>query len=120
MDPEQCLVAHEDGRVSGFVVIEPHAEFMSLKTIVVDPAIRRRGIGSALARAALLRHPEARWISPAWIDGDRIPADRLLRSLGFLPRERIPDYWLEDSLKRGYACPTCGNPCHCAAMIYTY
>lgn len=118
IDPKNCLVAHKDGVVAGFVCVEPQARTVSLKTIVVDPMLRRRGIGFALARAALRRHPDARWTSPAWIDGNRIPADTLLCSLGFRPRERISNYWFKDSLRRGYSCPACGNPCHCAAMIY--
>ena len=116
---DTVIVAHTRGRPVGFVHFEPADAGWRLKTIVVDPALRNRGMGSSLARMALARYPDARWTSPAWIDRNRIPADPMLRALGFAPERRVPDYWLADSLERGYACPSCGRPCHCAAMIYT-
>lgn len=117
-DPGTVLVARSEGRLAGFVHFEPADSGLSLKTIVVDAEFRFLGIGSALAHAALSRHPCARWTSPAWIDRDRIPADALLRALGFVPEHLAPDYWLADSLERNYLCPSCGHPCHCSAMIY--
>ena len=115
---DTVIVARTRGRLVGFVHFEPAEGGWSLRTLVVEPALRKRGLGSALARMALARYPDARWISPAWIDRNRIAADPMLRALGFAPQRRVPDYWLADSLERGYACPCCGNPCRCAAMVY--
>ncbi|MDA8092831.1 MAG: GNAT family N-acetyltransferase [Betaproteobacteria bacterium] len=112
------LVAKAGPKAVGFLVIEPAGEGMSLPVVVVDAAYRRQGVGLLLGRAALARHPDKAWLSVAWISGSEIPADRLLRRIGFAPSCRVREYWLEDSLKRGFTCPICGHPCRCDAMLY--
>ncbi|MDA8383565.1 MAG: GNAT family N-acetyltransferase [Betaproteobacteria bacterium] len=112
------LVAKTGSKAVGLLVIESAGDVMSLPVIVVDAAYRRRGVGQLLGLAALSRHPDQEWISAAWISGAEIPADRLLRRIGFAPSHRVRDYWLEDSLRRGFTCPLCGHPCRCDAMIY--
>ena len=117
-----CFVAVDVEEILGFVCVEPHAPRHNervLKTIVVAPAHRGRGIAKQMALAALSGSPGNAWLSPAWIShGGEIPANRLLRSLRFIPEETIHDYWYTDSLSRGYQCPNCGNPCRCSAMMY--
>ena len=117
-----CFVAVAAEELLGFVCVEPHTfqrNEQVLKTIVVAPAHRGRGIARHLVLVALSAFPGSAWRSPAWVShGGEIPADRLLRSLGFVPEELIHDYWYIDSLSRGYPCPNCGNPCQCSAMMY--
>ena len=117
-----CFVAVDAEEIMGFVCVEPHASRCDgriLKTIVVAPAHRGRGIAKHLGLAALSAFPGSAWRSPAWVShGGEIPADWLLRSLGFVSEELIHNYWYIDSLSRGYLCPNCGNPCQCSAMMY--
>lgn len=98
--------------------------FMGLvETVVVSPDTRRQGLGERLVRAALtdaLPPPSfCPLLLPAWRHPDgRVPAERLALRLGFRPLAIVPDYWFADSQARGYQCPVCGNPCHCAANLY--
>lgn len=58
-------------------------------------------------------------VAVAWKDGMGIHIDGPLRAVSFAPVTEIPDYWKEDSLARGYCCPTCGEPpCRCSAVLY--
>jgi ribosomal-protein-alanine N-acetyltransferase len=43
-----CLAAAENGRLVGYLVCSRYAEVWHLMNIAVDPALQRRGIGSAL------------------------------------------------------------------------
>ncbi len=52
-----CLVAVCDDAVLGYEICSRHADVWHLMDIAVDPAQRRRGIGSALVRALLDRLP---------------------------------------------------------------
>ena len=117
-----CFVAVDAEEILGFVCVEPHTpqcDERVLKTIVVAPAHRGRGIARHLVLVALYAFPGSAWRSPAWVShGGEVPADRLLRSLGFVSEDLIHNYWYIDSLSRGYLCPNCGNPCQCSAMIY--
>jgi GNAT superfamily N-acetyltransferase len=94
------------------------------ETVVVAPGARRCGLGERLLRAVLeeaapVPSPHGPILLPAWQHPDgSVPADRLARRLGFQPLTDVPDYWLADSQARGYQCPVCGNPCHCAATLY--
>lgn len=118
MSSESGLIALSGTVVVGFVLFESVPQAMSLTTIVVDSKWQRRGIGLSLGMESLRKSPGKTWTSPAWISGSDIPADRLLRCLGFEPTHIAKEYWFEDSQKRGYECPICGNPCRCDAMIY--
>ena len=114
-----CLVACTEDVLAGFVVVQCGLRVSSLKTIVVDPAWKGRTLAKRLAQEALSTFvAETAWTSPAWEHDGRVPADELLRSLGFAPVVRLADYWFDDSVRRGYSCPACGHPCHCAAVLY--
>ena len=52
-----CLVALDDGAVSGYIICSRHDTVWHLMDIAVDPRRRRRGIASALIRAMLERLP---------------------------------------------------------------
>jgi ribosomal protein S18 acetylase RimI-like enzyme len=64
-DPDDVLVAEEDGAVAGYVQVEPatplatNAHVLEIHGLVVDPARRRRGIARALLDAAA-EHARAR------------------------------------------------------------
>lgn len=114
------LAARARGGVLAGVVTTIHPDLV--KTVVVAPEWRRRGIGTALLaeathRLATAGADEVRCL--AWVRrGGFVPAARLLVRAGFHPIRIIPEAWREDSLRRGYACPDCGHPCVCSAVEY--
>ena len=117
--PDHCLVALSQQQVVGFIYAQCNDCQAVLQTVVVHPAFRSQGIALLLGKEALRRFPaRVSWTSPAWECAGKVPADKLLRALGFEPILRVANYWHMDSLRRGYACPVCGNPCHCSSVIY--
>lgn len=116
---DHCLVALSAQQVVGFICTQCTDCQASLQTVVVHPAFRGQGIARLLGLEALSRFSTCvSWTSPAWEHNGKVPADKLLRALGFEPVFRAEDYWYADSVRRGYDCPVCGNPCHCSAVIY--
>ncbi|AOL22569.1 Acetyltransferase (GNAT) family protein [Erythrobacter litoralis] len=49
-----CLVAHEEGRIIGFIVTEPFGRELHVWEFDVDPDHQRRGIGAGLLRACMI------------------------------------------------------------------
>jgi len=49
-----CLVAHEEGRIIGFIATEPFGRELHVWECDVEPDYQRRGIGSGLLRAAMI------------------------------------------------------------------
>lgn len=92
------------------------------ETVVVSPDARGHGLGTHLMKdicAHITALSGAPLILPAWRHHDgTVPADGLARHLGFVPYAIVNDYWFDESCLRGYMCPSCGNPCRCAARLY--
>ncbi|MGB8412677.1 MAG: GNAT family N-acetyltransferase [Candidatus Binatus sp.] len=92
-----------------------------LQTVGVEPLYQMRGIGSLLIKQAMTelhaRGAET-LLSTAWKAHDGIHAHSALTRAGFVPFETIEKFWLHESEKQGYSCPSCGNPCHCTAVLY--
>ncbi|MCL6562575.1 MAG: GNAT family N-acetyltransferase [Firmicutes bacterium] len=113
-DPQGRLVRqHLPGLTTGTVGL--------LKAIAVEPAWQECGIGSRLARTALSwldQHPWSHQVALAWRKPEGCPAGPLLERLGFRAIAVLPEFWRDDSLRRGYICPVCGSPCRCAAVLY--
>jgi hypothetical protein len=43
----------------------------------------------------------------------------LLVNNGFKNIKMLPNYWLNDSIEKGYCCKICGTPpCHCSAEVF--
>lgn len=141
--PYRCIVAADKktGKVIGFLIYEtinyqtleditkgkPIEEFSYsdkigyIKTIAVDSHYEGYGIGNALTEKAVesLRKAESNvFDSTAWKHAGMINLHGILSRNKFRKRLEIPDYWYEDSIKEGSECPQCGNPCHCACVIY--
>jgi GNAT superfamily N-acetyltransferase len=97
------------------------ARFGLLENLGVLPAHRGGGIGTALTQARL------RWFATqevgfaysfAWHTPAGCPAESTLRRAGFRFVRELPDFYLEDGLANGYACPWCGPACHCSARLF--
>ena len=92
-----------------------------IKTSAVDSHYEGYGIGNALTEKAVesLRKAGSKvFVSTAWKQAGVINLHGILSRNKFRKRLEIPDYWYEDSIKEGFECPQCGNPCHCACVIY--
>jgi GNAT superfamily N-acetyltransferase len=92
-----------------------------LEALAVDPGHRRIGLGRSLVAARL------DWIAGrgydaaagvAWISGSAANSETLYRSLGFSFGEPVADFYLEESVRDGWICPTCRGPCHCPAAFF--
>ncbi|MGE5486886.1 MAG: GNAT family N-acetyltransferase [bacterium] len=89
-----CRVAEVDGRVVGFIVSrrvgEQEGEVLSL---IVDPAVRRRGVGARLLEDAL-SSPCASWFLE--VRESNWPARNLYRKYGFQEVSTRPKYYQDN------------------------
>jgi ribosomal protein S18 acetylase RimI-like enzyme len=99
----------------------PSGRIGSIETILVSDVYRRRGIGTSLSRAmlhALLRQGMNHILMAVLISERPDNSRGIARSAGLQPVGLISDFWLEESVERGYECSACGNPCRCAVEIW--
>ena len=92
-----------------------------LKSVAVDSDVRGSGIGTEISGAvvqALFDRGATNVVSVGWTDNEGCHIQGPLETLGFKARGDLSDFWHEDSLLEGYACPTCGRPCRCSARIF--
>ncbi|MCF0207177.1 MAG: GNAT family N-acetyltransferase [Bacteroidales bacterium] len=92
-----------------------------VKTVAVLPEYCGMGVGTKLVAHAVesLRScGVAEIFSPLWKHDGVINSEKIFTRNGFLPDKEIPDFWLEDSRKRNFSCPVCGEICHCSAVIF--
>lgn len=94
-----------------------------LHVTAVDKSYEKQGIGTALIAHAidtLFSHDRPLTVTTtAWSDNQGVHVGGPLHCNGFRKIGYLADYWREDSLARGYECPTCGKPpCHCTASIF--
>jgi len=59
------------------------------------------------------------FISTAWKHSGITNVASVLENLGFIEEITMPKYWYESSIKEGFSCPNCGNPCTCSCVLYT-
>lgn len=82
---ESALVAEEDGRVDGFVVISLVVDEASIHTIAVDPAQQRRGLGLLLLNTAVAQMEQAgARVCLLEVRQSNKAARRLYQGLGFM------------------------------------
>ena len=94
-----------------------------LHAVAVDKAHEKQGIGTELIAYAIdtffLPNKASMAITTAWSDNQGVHVGGPLHRNGFRKIGYLADYWREDSLARGYECPTCGKPpCRCTASIF--
>ena len=92
-----------------------------IKTVVVDKTYEGFGIATKLVEECIAKMKSKGcncFISTAWKHCGIINISNVLRKSGFEKSIEIPNYWYEDSIKEGYLCPQCGNPCHCSCVVY--
>ena len=122
-----CLSSSVDYKVAEQIcrrdVSELHGTTLPvyIETLAVDPQHNGKGIGSQLISATMERcreHGVGALFGSAWKQRNKINVGNLLLRNGFRQLEEIPDYWLEQSIREGFICPECGNPCHCSCVLF--
>ena len=121
----KVFVAEEDdlGKIVGFCIALVGAKDGKsyVRTVAVAQEFWGQGIGTALVAKAVdcLKDLGAKQIfSPLWKHDGVVNSDVIFRRNGFVPKYEIPDYWLKDSMEKGYSCPVCGKVCHCVCEMY--
>ncbi|MCC9144457.1 MULTISPECIES: GNAT family N-acetyltransferase [unclassified Arthrobacter] len=93
-----------------------------IKSVAVDRSMQGRGIASGLVDAAtskLWSLGATLIVSIGWTDEEGCHIQGVFDAAHFSTKGDIPDFWLQDSLDKGYSCPTCGTPCRCVARIFS-
>lgn len=104
--PDTCPIPDE-ARVSVLSAIALHADY------------RGQGIGYRLLRHAIHLYPSYPMFTLAWKPKSRAPyLERVLHRSGFARIAHYPDFWRDDSVRRGYICPVCWTPCSCDMQLY--
>ena len=89
-----CRVAEVGSRIAGFVVCrELSSDEAEVLSLVVDPDLRRRGVGSCLIREILDGRPGTTWYLEVRESNSR--ARSLYRKLGFTDISLRQDYYQE-------------------------
>jgi GNAT superfamily N-acetyltransferase len=103
--PHGALAAVENGRVIGTVATLPYGPFSWISMVLVDPAARRKGLGTLLLHRGLELIPEH---MAARLDAT--PAGEMLyRKLGFVAEYGVTR-WFFDEKRRGQAHATGVRP----------
>lgn len=114
--------AKEIGRGYAFRDMMFAKEIGYVATVATKESFRKFGIGTALVERCIKEMKDEGigcFISTAWKHAGIINIGSVLENLGFTRELEIPKYWYESSIREGYSCPQCGNPCHCSCVIYT-
>lgn len=107
--PHGALVAVENGVVIGTVATLPYGPFAWISMVLVDPAARRRGVGTLLLNRGLALVPEA-----VTARLDATPAGEVLyRQLGFVAEYGLARFFL-DVRRHGAASKPGARPLACA------
>ncbi|MBO7652751.1 MAG: GNAT family N-acetyltransferase [Bacteroidales bacterium] len=121
----KVFVAEEDGlgKIVGFCIalVATKDGKSYVRTVAVAQEFSGQGIGTALVAKAVdyMEGLGAKSIlSPLWKHDGVVNSDVIFRRNGFVPVREIPDYWLKDSIEKGYLCPVCGKECHCTCVMY--
>jgi GNAT superfamily N-acetyltransferase len=93
-----------------------------LDLAAVTPAARGRGLYTALLADRLAwgaRRGAAYAVAFGWTPPDGCHIAPAMARAGFAAHAAIPLFFHETSLLNGARCPACGNPCVCAAVLFT-
>jgi amino-acid N-acetyltransferase len=102
-DVRECIVATDDGRVVGAAGLEIYDDSALLRSVVVAAAVRGRGLGQQLSRAAV-EAARRRGVQRVFLL--TTTAERFFPKLGFaeVPRAAVPAT-VQQSVEFRGACP---------------
>lgn len=88
----RAWMVDEGGRAVGFVQLDIAPDRTGSFLIVVEPSLRRRGLGTRIVRA-LLTHPDVSQLRrlDGYVEHDNIAAQHCLRAAGFTQEGDGPD-----------------------------
>lgn len=92
-----------------------------VKTIAVETEYRFQGIGTTLVRVSLnqLKELTRIFVSVVWDKANNQKFTRIFDEIEMSFTQQIKNYWIQDSMLKGYNCVYCGlPPCKCNARIY--
>lgn len=120
LTPAQAT-ALRDNLPSGAGILLAGHRVGELKSSVVVPAARGRGIGTDMLRATLqfLAAGGCRYaVTASWVAVDAAHTSLgMLDRAGFTALATVPGYWADDQTAGGFTCPDCGDKCRCTAAI---
>ena len=141
-DPEAMLTIWEDGGVQAAAVARllypedssyyaafgptataPFARSRvgSLEAVAVKEDQRHQGIGRQLTldqMSWLARQGCEVVVAVSWLSGGSGTSAGMYRDLGFTGTSPVADFYLAESIRDGWACPSCHGPCHCSAAFF--
>jgi|GEM_PF-753612 len=119
-------ISHEEAKSLGngytFRNMAFEEEIGYLGTVATKEGFTGLGVASALVEKSMANMREQgvhHFISTAWKHYGIINIGSVLENAGFRKETDIPNYWYEASVREGFQCPQCGNPCTCSCAIYT-
>ena len=92
-----------------------------LATVATKEGYEGLGVASTLVEKSLAQMAQKgvhTFFSTAWKHQGVINIGSILEGFGFKKEVELPKYWYESSIREGYMCPQCGNPCTCSCVIY--
>ena len=100
--------------------------FKSLNNIAVITQIalikkhRQEGLSSILFSSSInyFKNTCDSIISICWVKDMVNPMKFLLQNNQFINLKTLNQYWLNDSIEKGYQCEICGTPCKCKAEVF--
>jgi GNAT superfamily N-acetyltransferase len=93
----------------------------SLEAIAVSEDRRHQGIGRQLTlddMSWLARQGCEVAVAVSWLSGGTGTSAGMYRDLGFEGTAPVADFYLAESIRDGWTCPSCRGPCHCAGAFY--
>lgn len=94
----------------------------SFEAFVVEPSLRRHGLGTRLATVSLDWMRDRGCTSAvtlSWRSGRGGSSAGLFRRLGMREGPTVERFYHDESLRNGWTCPVCGGPCTCSATLFT-
>ncbi len=92
-----------------------------INSVAVADAAHGTGVGTALvaSTASELCTLGATWaVVIGWTTEEGCHIQSIVEALRFHEVAVLPGYWREDSIRRNYGCPRCGQPCNCEAKVF--
>lgn len=116
---ETTVFITDKGILSAYCVLIKENKQVRVDSITVDENERGKGIASMLIEDVILNYGHLRIYSYAWkMKNGEVNLKVVLDRLGFRFVEEIENMWYDESIKTGFNCPSCGNPCTCSALVY--